>query len=128
MLLWRKASCPFPFTLLWALCPALRSSPPAVTQRWLSHFAASLGCHALQSTCLEVKLLQPHGCMTAKQCGHGKSKPLCCVLGSGFTLLGSLSSSSCLKFSFPKMYSHSQRLRVKESFLIFRAARICSYW
>lgn len=113
MLWWRKASCPFPFTLLWTPCLALRGSPHADTQRWLNHATVPRGCCALQSMCLEIKLLQPHGCMTTEQCGHGKSKLLCCALGLGFTSLCSLSSSSRLKFSFTETYSQPQSRRAK---------------
>lgn len=67
-----------------------------------SHFL--LGCYTFWSTHLEIKLLQPHGCMTVEQCGHGTSKLLCCTLELGFTSLCSLSSSRSMKFSFTYLY------------------------
>lgn len=78
---WWKASCPFLLTFPWTLCPALMGSSHTTMQRWLRHLTVPLRCCALQSTCLEIRLLQPHGCMTAEQCGHGKCKLLCCTLG-----------------------------------------------
>lgn len=67
---------------------------------WLSQFTVLLGCCTFWSTHLEIKLLQPHGCLTAERCGHGTSKLLGCTLDLGFTPLCSLNSSSSLRFSF----------------------------
>lgn len=107
--------------------PSSKGFPMCCHAEMAEHFTVPLGCCSLQSTRLEIKLLQPHGCMTAEQCGHGKSKPLCCALGLRFTSLCSLSSSSCLKFFFTETYSHSQSLRVKR---VLSNAQSCSnlFW
>lgn len=94
------------------LCAHFWGTPQVLPLRGLSHSTVPVGRCTLWSTRLETKLLQPRGCMMAQQCGHGKSKPPCCALGSRFTRLWSASSSSCLKYpSLTCLCSWSKRAK-----------------